>query len=74
MPRQFRAPLDMGSSKITNLAEPAAAQDAATKSYVDTEFLSLSGDVTVAVGGAATVSATARKSYATRVAARMIFR
>ena len=33
----------MGSNSITGLADPAAAQDAATKNYTDTTFLALSG-------------------------------
>ena len=33
----------MGTSKITGLGDPTAAQDAATKNYVDTNFLGLSG-------------------------------
>jgi hypothetical protein len=34
--------LDMGSNKITYLADPTSSQDAATKSYVDTNQGSLS--------------------------------
>lgn len=33
----------MGTSKITGLGDPTANQDAATKNYVDTNFLDLSG-------------------------------
>lgn len=33
----------MGGSKITGLGNPTSAQDAATKTYVDTNFLGLSG-------------------------------
>ena len=33
----------MGTSKITGLGDPTAAQDAATKTYVDTNFLGLTG-------------------------------
>ena len=33
----------MGTSKITGLGDPTAAQDAATKNYADTTFLALSG-------------------------------
>lgn len=35
--------IDMGTNKITGLGNPTAAQDAATKTYVDTNFLGLSG-------------------------------
>jgi hypothetical protein len=45
--------LDAGSAKITNLAEPTASGDAATKNYVDTQLLTLDtlgelSDVTIA--------------------------
>lgn len=33
----------MGSNSITGMADPVAAQDAATKNYTDTTFLALSG-------------------------------
>jgi hypothetical protein len=40
----FRAPLDMGSNQIHTLADPTSAQDAATKNYTDTTFVtSVSG-------------------------------
>ena len=33
--------LDAGSNKLTNVTDPTAAQDAATKNYVDTQLLTL---------------------------------
>lgn len=35
--------LNMNSSKIINVTDPTAAQDAATKNYIDSGFLALSG-------------------------------
>ena len=45
--------LDAGTAKLTNLGEPAASSDAATKNYVDTQLLTLDtlgelSDVTIA--------------------------
>jgi hypothetical protein len=36
-------PIAMGTSKITGLGDPTAAQDAASKNYADTTFLGLAG-------------------------------
>ena len=35
MSRQLRTALDMAANKIVAVADPTAAQDAATKAYVD---------------------------------------
>jgi len=44
VPVIFNTALDMSTSnKIIHLADPTAAQDAATKNYVDTNFLMLTG-------------------------------
>ena len=45
--------LDAGTAKLTNLGEPTASSDAATKNYVDTQLLTLDtlgelSDVTIA--------------------------
>lgn len=49
----FQAILDMGSHKIQNVTDPAAAQDAATKNYVDSVVAAL--NPAVAVQAATTV-------------------
>lgn len=36
-------PLAMSNNKITGVGDPASAQDVATKNYIDTSFLALSG-------------------------------
>lgn len=36
-------PLAMSNNKITGVGDPTSAQDAATKNYIDTSFLALSG-------------------------------
>jgi hypothetical protein len=58
------ADVDLGTKKLTDVADPTAAQDAATKAYVDAEIAAgtatnVSGIVAVVNGGtgAATVSA-----------------
>ncbi len=38
---QFASPLNMGNNKVVDLANPTDAQDAATKSYVDTAVIGL---------------------------------
>lgn len=71
-----RAPIAMGAQKITGLADPTAAQDAATKTYVDTGLsgkqatgnyiTALTGDVTASgPGSAASTLATVNASPGT---------
>lgn len=38
-------PLAMSNNKITGVSDPTSAQDVATKNYIDTSFLALSGGV-----------------------------
>ncbi len=42
---QMTAEVDMDSNKVTNMADPTAAQDAATKAYVDAASTSSSSDL-----------------------------
>jgi hypothetical protein len=42
--------IDMDSNQIINLADPTAAQGAATKNYVDTRSITI-GDSTITIGG-----------------------
>ena len=42
---ELSANLDANSNRITDLADPTAAQDAATRNYVDTEISGISTDV-----------------------------
>ena len=49
-PSTITGELDKDGSKITNLADPTAAQDAATKNYVDTRSITI-GDSTITIGG-----------------------
>ena len=62
------ADVDLGANKLTDVADPTAAQDAATKAYVDTEITNgtatnVSGTVAVVNGGTgATTAALARNN------------
>jgi hypothetical protein len=53
------AALAMNSQKITGLADPTAAQDAATKNYVDLAIQGLDPKASVVVGTTANLTATA---------------
>ena len=62
------ADVDLGANKLTDVADPTAAQDAATKAYVDAEITNgtatnVSGTVAVVNGGTgATTAALARNN------------
>ncbi|QXP55899.1 hypothetical protein H0I25_17865 [Cellulophaga sp. HaHa_2_95] len=62
-------PLAMGNYNITNLSDPANAQDAATKNYVDTELLAIEqdDDITAATLDAATNILTIEEGVATSI-------
>ena len=74
---QLAADLDSQSNKITNLADPTAAQDAATKNYVDTEIsglvdaapatLDTLNELAAALGDDANFSTTVTNSIATKL-------
>jgi len=51
------APVAMGSQRITGLAEPAAAQDAATKNYVDLTVQGLDPKASVKAASTANIAA-----------------
>ena len=44
---EFGDNIDMGNNKITNLGSPTVSTDAASKGYVDSNFLSLAGSQTI---------------------------
>lgn len=48
--------VDVATSKIINVVDPTAAQDAATKNYVDTAVSTLNSNVTLTVDGDATTA------------------
>lgn len=48
--------VDVATSKIINVVDPTAAQDAATKKYVDTAVSTLNSNVTLTVDGDATTA------------------
>ena len=52
------AAVDLGSNKLTNVADPTAAQDAATKNYVDTATAGITtlADGTIYIGNASNVA------------------
>jgi hypothetical protein len=59
---QMAAEVDMDSNKVTNMADPTAAQDAATKAYVDaassTSSSDLATETAARIAGDATVQAS----------------
>ena len=74
---QLGANLDAQSNRITNLANPTGAQDASTKSYVDTEITNLIdnsptalntlNELAAALGDDANFSTTVTNSIATKL-------
>jgi hypothetical protein len=52
-------PVSLGSQRITNLADPSSAQDAASKAYVDSTFVGLDFKGSVRVASTANVTLSA---------------
>lgn len=50
----------MSNNKITGVGDPASAQDVATKNYIDTSFLALSGGT---INGDLTLGATSSLKF-----------
>lgn len=61
---QFQSDTDLGGFRFTNMGEPEAAQDAATKNYVDTRIASNQASVNAAAASALAAASSASAAAA----------